>query len=140
MPTSPDPLIIRESDHWAWRVHTNQAHLGHMVFIARRETEGSLVDCSAEEWQDLHTEIAFYERMMATLFAPDRFNYTQFGNEWAQLHVHAFPRYGTSRDWNGLVFPDVQWGAAPIPEPPSPLQGADLEAFSAWFKEKLAKV
>lgn len=137
MPSSPDPLIIRETDHWAWRVHTNQAHLGHMVFIARRETEGSLVDCSRQEWQGLHEEIAHYERVMAALFAPDRFNYTQFGNEWAQLHVHAFPRYRNARDWNGMVFPDVQWGAAPIPEPPSPLEGAELEDFAAWFRTKL---
>ncbi len=137
MPPSPEPLTIRETDHWAWRVHTNQAHLGHMVFVARRETQGSLADCSCEEWQDLHAGIALYERLMATLFAPDRFNYTQFGNEWAQLHVHAFPRYRDGAAWKGISFPDRQWGAAPIPEPPSPLAGAELAEFAAWFKAKL---
>jgi len=137
-PYSPtDPLIIRESRDWAWKVFSNQAHLGHMMFIARRETEGSLADCSAEEWQDLHSELALYERVMTELFVPDRLNYGQFGNVWGQLHVHAYPRYGEAPEWNGIAFPDVQWGAPPIPEPPSPLEGAALEEFAAWFKERL---
>ena len=141
MPSPSDsPLTIRETPHWLWRVHTNQAHLGHMVFVARRETEGSLADCSLEEWQGLHDEIALYERVMARLFAPDRFNYTQFGNEWAQLHVHAFPRYRDGATCNGAEYPDPQWGAAPIPEPPSPLEGAALEEFAAWFRGELEKL
>jgi diadenosine tetraphosphate (Ap4A) HIT family hydrolase len=132
-----DPLIIRTSPSWHWKIHTNQAHLGHMVFIARRETEGSLADCSAQEWSDLQEQIKTYETMMGTLFAPDRYNYTQFGNEWAQLHVHAFPRYASPATWNGAEYPDPQWGSAPIPEPPSPLEGAELEAFAAWFAGNL---
>ena len=134
----PDPLIVRTSPHWLWKVHDNQAHLGHMVFIARRETEGSLADCTGEEWQDLQAQIAAYERAMAGLFAPDRFNYTQFGNEWAQLHVHAFPRYRDGATWQGNTYPDPQWGGAPIPEPPSPLEGDALEEFAAWFRRELA--
>lgn len=136
----PAPLTIRQSGHWSWRVHTNQAHLGHMVFVARRETEGSLAYCTPGEWADLHSEIALYERAMGTLFAPDRFNYTQFGNAWAQLHVHAFPRYRGGATWNGMHYPDPQWGAAPIPEPASPLEGAELEAFAAWFRGELEKI
>lgn len=131
-----DPLIIQESAHWLWKVHTNQAHLGHMVFIAKRESEGSLADCSQQEWSDLQDQIKLYERVMGELFAPDRFNYTQFGNEWAQLHVHAFPRYAAAAAWNGGEYPDPQWGKAPIPEPPSPLEGAQLEEFAAWFAKQ----
>ena len=130
-------FIIRTSDHWYWRVHTNQAHLGHMVFIARRETEGSLADCTSSEWRDLQVQIALFEQVMGKLFSPDRFNYTQFGNEWAQLHVHGFPRYATPVEWNGKTYPDPQWGSAPIPEPPSPLEGPQLEAFAVWLAEKL---
>jgi len=110
-----------------------------MVFVARRETQGSLADCSDEEWSALQNEITFYEQVMAKLFAPDRFNYTQFGNEWAQLHIHAFPRYRNQRDWDNISFPDVQWGNAPIPEPPSPLEGKALDGFAAWFQEKLTE-
>lgn len=135
-----DPLIIRSTGHWLWRVHTNQAHLGHMVFIAARETEGSLTDCSPEEWSALQDELALFERLMGGLFAPARFNYTQFGNEWAQLHVHGFPRYRTPPQWQGRAFPDAQWGKAPIPEPPSPLAGAELEAFARWLRERLGPV
>lgn len=136
----PDPLIIRESGHWLWKVHTNQAHLGHMVFIARRQTEGSLADCTPAEWADLQAQIATYEQAMAALFAPDRFNYTQFGNEWAQLHVHAFPRYRNGATWQGRQYPDPQWGSAPIPEPPSPLEGEGLQAFAAWLKSELERL
>lgn len=131
------PLIIRTSGHWLWRVHTNQAHLGHMVFVAKRETEGSLADCTPDEWSDLQAQIVAYERVMGELFSPDRFNYTQFGNEWAQLHVHGFPRYRTPATWNGADYPDPQWGKAPIPEPPSPLEGEALEEFAVWFAQKL---
>jgi len=134
----PDPLIIRTSAHWLWKVHTNQAHLGHMVFIARRETEGSLTDCTPDEWQDLQDQIKLYESVMGELFSPDRFNYTQFGNEWAQLHVHVFPRYATPATWSHTDYPDPQWGSAPIPEPPSPLEGAELQEFAGWFADKLS--
>jgi diadenosine tetraphosphate (Ap4A) HIT family hydrolase len=138
---SPDaPLIIRQSAHWLWRVHTNQAHLGHMVFIARRETEGSLADCSGEEWADLRAQIALFEQVTATLFSPDRFNYTQFGNEWAQLHVHGFPRYREGAAWRGRPFPDPQWGKAPVPEPPSPLEGTALQEFADWFAKRLEEI
>ncbi|MEC9368196.1 MAG: hypothetical protein VX871_05825 [Pseudomonadota bacterium] len=130
-------LVIRESTHWLWRVHTNQAHLGHMVFIARRETVGSLADCTSEEWQGLQSELALFERFIGGLFAPARFNYTQFGNEWAQLHVHGFPRYRVAPQWEGRKFPDAQWGRAPIPEPPSSLEGDDLTRFAAWLRERL---
>jgi len=133
-----DLLIIHRSEHWLWKVHTNQAHLGHMVFIARRETEGSLADCNNEEWADLRAQISLYESVMAELFAPDRYNYTQFGNEWAQLHVHGFPRYRTGATWNDQDYPDPQWGAAPIPEPPSPLESEALQGFADWFREKLS--
>lgn len=131
------PLIIWTSDHWLWKVHTNQAHLGHMVFINRRETEGSLAGCTGDEWADLQAQIKLYERVIGALFAPDRFNYTQFGNEWAQLHVHAFPRYAKPATWNGEDYPDPQWGSSPIPEPPSPLEGPRLEAFATWFAGQL---
>lgn len=134
---SADPQIIHESAHWLWRVHDNQAHLGHMVFIARRETEGSLSDCSAREWADLQAQIQRFEALVTQLFQPARFNYTQFGNEWAQLHVHGFPRYREPPAWNGQDYPDPQWGAVPIPEPPSPLEGAHLDEFAAWLREKL---
>lgn len=132
-----DPLVIHESTHWLWKIHTNQAHLGHMVFIARRTTEGSLSDCSREEWSDLQDQLTRYEEIMAQLFAPDRFNYTQFGNEWAQLHVHAFPRYRTAAKWRDKTYTDEQWGSAPIPEPPSPLEGEELQAFADWFRDEL---
>ena len=139
-PYDPDePTIIRESAHWAWKVFENQAHLGHVMFIARRETEGSLVDCSSTEWQNLHFEIALYERVLTELFAPDRFNYGQFGNVWGQLHVHVYPRYEQAPEWNGMSFSDVQWGAPPIPELPSPLEGRELEAFASWLKERLER-
>lgn len=133
-----DPLIIHHSDYWNWKIHTNQAHLGHMVFIAQRETEGSLTECTHDEWQDLRSQLSLYERVMAELFTPDRFNYTQFGNEWSQLHVHGFPRYQTGTIWQGHQFPDAQWGAAPIPEPPSPLEGDALQAFAIWFRDELS--
>ena len=132
-----DPLVIHESTHWLWKIHTNQAHLGHMVFIARRTTEGSLSDCSQEEWADLQDQIARYEEIMAQLFAPDRFNYTQFGNEWAQLHVHAFPRYRTAANWRDKTYADEQRGSAPSPEAPSTLEGEELQAFADCFRDEL---
>lgn len=133
-----DTLIIHLSQHWAWKVHTNQAHLGHMVLIARRETKGSLADCTRDEWSDLQKEIRSYEKLITELFSPDRFNYTQFGNEWSQLHVHGFPRYQNGATWQGHKYPDPQWGSAPIPEPPSPLDGDELEVFADWLRGELS--
>jgi len=117
-----DPkLILRETPFWTWSLFPNQCYLGRVQMTLRRECHGSLADVTPEEWLDLRESIKAYEELAAKLFQPDRFNYVQLGNVWPQVHVHAIPRYATSRNWNGTEFSDRLWGELPLPEPASPV-------------------
>jgi hypothetical protein len=33
-------------------------------------------------------------------------------NQDAQVHLHAIPRYASSRFWRGMKFDDLHWGSA----------------------------
>jgi diadenosine tetraphosphate (Ap4A) HIT family hydrolase len=130
-------LNIRQSRHWSWYVHENQCYLGGIVVVLNRISSGSLIDCTHEEWMALRNELSLYENFLSDLFSPDRFNYTQMGNEWEQLHVHAIPRYRSPRTWNGIVVSDMRWGQNPSPKPVPPLAETDVYIFSKFMMERL---
>ncbi len=67
--------------------------------------------------------LRIYENVIGKLFRPDRFNYTQLGNEWNQLHLHLIPRYASVRTWKTYTVEDKRWGQNPTPKgkPPIPI-------------------
>src|SRR5438128_1689057 len=97
-------LEVYELDGWIWQVHENQSYLGRMILRLARAETGSLVQCTNTEWASLLENIRRYEDILKLLFSPDRFNYCQLGNIYSQLHMHAVPRYASSRSWRGKTF------------------------------------
>lgn len=132
-------LRIAGSRHWVWQLHENQSYLGRMIFVLRRPLTASAASCRQEEWSELRRQMIRYERLMTRLFHPDRFNYTQMGNEWPQLHVHAIPRYARPRDWSGVRFVDQRWGRNPSPKPAPPMGLEMTYRLAEWVRAEYVK-
>jgi len=132
-------LILHETPFWSWSLFANQSYLGRVQLTLRRECHGSLADLTEPEWSDLRASLLDLEALIRHLFQPDRFNYVQLGNVWPQVHVHAIPRYATSRNWNDITFTDARWGDSPLPEPASAIGEVELVRLVAAMKDALNK-
>lgn len=108
-----------------------------MILRLDRPETRSLSYCDSDEWISLHENIRAYERLVEQLFSPDRFNYSQMGNEYPQLHVQAVPRYASDRSWGHRVFQDKNWGHNWAPTPPSPLTLEETYDFASWIRSEI---
>lgn len=127
-------MDICESEHWLTRLHFNQSYLGRCLVIAKRVSDASLATCSDDEYRDLRLVLQRYERELGAAFQPARFNYTQLGNEWPQLHVHAIPRYDTPRRWKHYTITDTRYHQNPSPKPPPPVPLEEAYAIAAHLR------
>ena len=132
-------LQLQSTRCWTWSLHANQAYLGRIVLSLRRDCQGSLADLTDVEWEALRTELRAYEEIARDLFRPDRFNYKQLGNEWPHVHVHAIPRYRSSRRWNDVEFVDHRWGQDPYPDVESPLTADETYRLAEWMRERIVQ-
>jgi diadenosine tetraphosphate (Ap4A) HIT family hydrolase len=132
-------LEVHRFGPWVWQVHENQSYLGRLIFRLDRAETGSLSRCTRAEWLSLHENIVAYEDVVLRLFSPDRLNYSQMGNVYAQLHVQAVPRYKTERMWRSKVFKDNNWGRNWAPTPRSPLTLEETYEFANWFQEEMRR-
>lgn len=145
MPKSNHPidyqkLQVYRLGTWVWQVHENQSYLGRMILRLDRPETGSLSQCTASEWSSLHDNIRAYEEVLSKLFSPDRFNYSQLGNVYPQLHIQAVPRYASKRNWQTWVFEDKHWGNNWAPTPRSTLNLEEVYALALWLQEEIAAV
>ncbi|MFC3162753.1 HIT family protein [Ciceribacter thiooxidans] len=131
-------MDVCESEHWQTRLHFNQSYLGRCLVIAKRVSDTSLATCSDEEYHDLRCVLQRYERVVGAAFQPARFNYTQLGNEWPQLHVHAIPRYDTPRQWKHYAISDTRYHQNPSPKPPPPVPLEEAYAIAAHLRALFA--
>ncbi len=127
-------LIVLETGCWTVSLFPNQCYLGRVQITLRRDCEGWLVDLTPPEWHDLRTVFERVQRVEDRLFAPDRFNLKQLGNQWHQVHVHLIPRYETPRTWAGVTFTDARWGDDPYPEAASPLDAPATQELADFLR------
>jgi diadenosine tetraphosphate (Ap4A) HIT family hydrolase len=130
-------LEIHCKGSWLWQVHENQSYLGRMILRLRRPETRSLAYCTADEWRSLQHNVQLFENIFRELFSPDRFNYSQMGNVYPQLHVQAVPRYASQRLWEGRIFYDKNWGRNWAPTPRSPLSLQEVYDFAAWLRTQI---
>ncbi len=131
-------MDICESEYWLTRLHFNQSYLGRCLIIAKRVSDTSLATCTDDEYRDLRLVLQRYERVVGAAFQPARFNYTQLGNEWPQLHVHAIPRYDTPRKWKHYTIADTRYHQNPSPKPPPPVPLEEAYAITAHLRALFA--
>ena len=130
-------LSLQKHEKWTWILSPNQSYLGRSVFVLRRACNTSLAELGQKEWDELKILVCLQEQSINEIFRPDRYNYTQMGNVWEQLHVHAIPRYRAERVWNGHKFRDLRWGMNPAPTPESPISLETTYQFADWLRGKI---
>lgn len=136
-PVEYNRLEIHRLGNWIWQVHENQYYLGRTILRLDRPENGSLSKCADGEWASLRENIRVCENLWGELFQPDRFNYSQLGNIYPQLHVHAVPRYASPREWRGCIFQDKNWGKNWAPTPRSPLSIGKVYEFASWLENEI---
>ena len=100
--------VLRESRHWRTALNRNQNLLGKAIVVLRRHEE-AVAALSADEWSDLHGELAWVTERLRMAFAPDHFNYAFLQNQVRHVHLHVIPRYARPRKAAGLVFDDAAY-------------------------------
>src|SRR5258708_15374554 len=130
-------LQIYRMGPWIWQVHENQSYLGRLILRLERPETGSVSVCTTDEWLSLHESIRAYEGFLSQLFSPDRFNYSQMGNIFPQLHVQVVPRYKSERVWQHSIFGDAKWGHNWAPTPRSPLTLQQTYDLAAWLQSEI---
>jgi diadenosine tetraphosphate (Ap4A) HIT family hydrolase len=133
-------LMLRQGRFWTWTLNPNQSYLGRTIIALNRNFHGSFSGLRQSEWSELQIEIKQFEKLISECFEPDRFNYTQMGNIWEQLHVHAIPRYRSARDWSGVEFCDERWGKNSAPTPNSPISMGKTYELADWVRSQILTI
>ncbi len=96
---------LRQYEHWALEVSYCQHTLGSFIIFARRPVKSfsELESLEATEYIRVVSEIETALKLNPT-FNPSRINYLQLGNGTPHLHLHAVPRYNSSR-----YFDEREW-------------------------------
>jgi diadenosine tetraphosphate (Ap4A) HIT family hydrolase len=105
---------VRSSEHWRVVVNRNQNLLGKTMLVLRRHLE-RVADLSADEWRDLHEQMAEVTRRLDTAFSPDHYNYAFLQNADRHVHLHVIPRYSFEREFAGIRFEDPDWPGHYLP-------------------------
>ena len=103
--------ILARYEHWTSFLHPRQAYLGrNYIALNRTGYLDPYRDTTPAEKYELDVAVNGVYVALKKLYAPDKLDYTNFGNEWKHCHLHVIPRYKTSRDVNDEIFTDENWG------------------------------
>jgi diadenosine tetraphosphate (Ap4A) HIT family hydrolase len=100
--------VLRESRHWRTALNRNQNLLGKTIVVLRRHEE-AVAALSADEWSELHGELAWVTAQLRRAFTPDHFNYGFLQNQDRHVHLHVVPRYASPRELDGVRFEDAAY-------------------------------
>jgi diadenosine tetraphosphate (Ap4A) HIT family hydrolase len=100
-----------ETDHWLLAVRKRQVTLGSSVLLLKRPIP-SLGSLAPDEAADLPAAVSQFEQRTRDLFAAERFNYLVAMMKDPYVHLHAFPRYSSTRMFAGHEYRDDAWPRA----------------------------
>ncbi|MEO7716680.1 MAG: HIT family protein [Capsulimonas sp.] len=129
--------VVTSNDYWIAAINQNQATLGR-VFFALRRHETDVAALSPEERDALWEIAGQFKRALATLFAPDHFNFMFLMNQDAHVHMHIYPRYASTREFSEQVFADSNFGGHYDPAETRPLTEAQQETLISCLRRTLA--
>lgn len=107
----PDTLV-RAYEHWVVLVRPAQATLGSLV-LASTETARSLSEVSAAGFLELAHVTRAIEAALSAAFGYDKLNYLLLMMVDPDVHFHVLPRYGSEREFAGVVFSDPGFPGPP---------------------------
>lgn len=129
--------ILAESLRWRLILNHNQNLLGKCFLVLRRHLE-SVPQLTADEWVELHYQVARATTMLTATFAPDHLNYAFLQNQDRHIHLHIIPRYAKARQFAELVFEDVDYpGHYAVPAPTRRLGPEHQHALANLLQQQL---
>ncbi|BDI29913.1 hypothetical protein CCAX7_19640 [Capsulimonas corticalis] len=129
--------VVTSNEYWTAAINQNQATLGR-VFFALRRHETDVAALSAEERDALWEIAGQFKRALASLFAPDHFNFMFLMNQDAHVHMHIYPRYASTREFAEQVFSDSHYGGHYDPSEARALTDEQQALLVSCFRRSLA--
>jgi diadenosine tetraphosphate (Ap4A) HIT family hydrolase len=117
--------LVREFDHWLVLLRPAQVTLGSLVLAAKSDAT-AYHQLPREAFTEQADAIAEIERVLAGFCAYERINYLMLMMVDPNVHFHVLPRYSSSREWNGIEFPDAGWPGPPQLGSAVPLEDAQI--------------
>lgn len=125
--------IVAETDHWIVLTRPSQLSLGSLVLVCK-EQAAALSEVSAAAFAGLKPVVDQVERVLKAFVAYDKINYTALMMVDPDVHFHVFPRYGETRSWAGIEFPDAGWPGPPRFDAAVKLEGETLGRLTAELR------
>ncbi len=134
----PTRGVVLDDDYWTLVLNENQATLGRVFFaLKRHETDVSAL--TPDELTSLWAFLARTKAALASLFAPDHFNFMLLMNLTPHLHMHIFPRYAASRRFADETYADARFGDHYDPTETRLADDATLDALAAALRHALTQ-
>jgi|SRR3989344_4662542 len=105
-----EKLLIKSYKYWDAKIHHSQNCIGKCLLWYKEDEEKDFLELNDEEQEEFWVVAKKLRVTLEKLFSPDRFNYLSAGNQTPHLHFHIIPRYKDKREFNGVVFEDVDFG------------------------------
>lgn len=129
--------LVHECAHWVVLTRPAQPTLGSLVLAAKSDAT-AFGDLPAEAHAGLKQVTVAIEAALAKAVGYARLNYLMLMMVDPHVHFHVIPRYEGTREWNDREFVDVGWPKLPDLGHAVALEGAELEALTAWLKANFA--
>lgn len=125
--------LVADFEHWAVLARPSQPTLGSLVLAAKSDVT-AFGDLPAGAHAELKSVTCAIEAALARAVGYARLNYLMLMMVDPHVHFHVIPRYEGAREWNGREFVDVGWPRTPDLGHAVVLEGAELDALTAWLK------
>lgn len=103
---------VAETSSWLILVRPKQPTFGSLVLICKESVE-AFSQLSPAAFADLKVATDGIERMLDQVVAYEKINYLMLMMVDKDVHFHVIPRYEGTRDYDGQVYADAGWPAAP---------------------------
>lgn len=124
---------VAEFDHWVVLARPAQPTLGALVLAAKGDAT-AFGDLPAAAHAELKGVTGAIEAALARAVGYAKLNYLMLMMVDPHVHFHVIPRYEGAREWQGREFVDCGWPKVPDLGHAVALEGADLDALTAWLK------
>ena len=115
----PNQVIIRETKHWYITLWENQYYLGRASIEYKNLSKRHLSELNENDILELFSLIKAYEKALKKSFNTTNFNWTcLMNNQYKEknmnnpepLHLHVWPRYKDTVEFNKEIFIDEVFG------------------------------
>jgi diadenosine tetraphosphate (Ap4A) HIT family hydrolase len=130
--------VVAEYERWVVLLRPKQVTLGSLV-LACREGATAFADVSPAAFADLGPVVGDVEANLRREIAFDKINYLMLMMVDPNVHFHVIPRYDGARTINGIELVDGAWPGPPDLKAAADLSPADIEALTAYLRERWTK-